>query len=138
MFLRTSKIVRLKNPYKADWTVDLHWLYRSHWNQSVKSPMHRPVQSLHINAIRKTYLPQLRTTSSGSQVGRVILSSPFTSGGPGSSPARSTSGLGFQSLPNSVGFTQNIISGIFLPPLKLYSFSSSFYTGFFRLASYSA
>ena len=56
----------------------------------------------------------------GSQVGVVVLSSPFTSGGPGSSPARSTSGLGFQSLPDSVGFSQNITSGVFLPPLKLY------------------
>ena len=56
----------------------------------------------------------------GSQVGVVVLSSSFTSGGPGLSPAQSTSGLGFQSLPDSVGFTQNITSGVFLPPLKLY------------------
>ena len=54
------------------------------------------------------------------QVGVVVLSSPFTSGGPGSSPAWSTSELGFQSLPDFVGFTQNITSGVFLPPLKLY------------------
>ena len=48
----------------------------------------------------------------------MVLSSPFTSGGPGSSPARSTNGLGFQSLPDSVGFAQNTISGVFLPSLK--------------------
>ena len=56
----------------------------------------------------------------GSQVGGVVLSSPFTSGGLGLSPAQSTSELGFQSLPDFVGFTQNVTSGVFLPPLKLH------------------
>ena len=50
----------------------------------------------------------------------MVLSSAFTSGSPGSSPARSTSGLSFQSLPDSLGFTQNITSGVFLPPVRLY------------------
>ena len=54
------------------------------------------------------------TTLQGSQVGVVVLSTSFTSGGPGSSPARSTSGLGFQSLPDSVGLTQNTVLGF--PP----------------------
>ena len=53
------------------------------------------------------------------QVGVVVLSSSFTSGGPGSSPALSTGALGFQSLPDPMGFTHNITSAVFLPPLKL-------------------
>ena len=57
---------------------------------------------------------------SGIQIGVTVLLSPLTTGDPGSSPAWSTSGLGFQSLVDSVNFIQNNISLVFFPALKLY------------------
>ena len=61
----------------------------------------------------------------------MVLSSPFTPGSPVSSLARTTNGLGFLSLPDCEGFTQNTTAkGV--SPYHL------FHTGFFRHVSYSA
>ena len=52
-------------------------------------------------------------------VGAEVLSSPSTSRTPVRIPPGALSGLGFQFLPDRVGFSLEYFSGVFLPHLKL-------------------